>query len=74
MACDMGPMFGGMWPISSAGLFAWAGLVAVAVWAVARITRRSPDDAHTVLAERFARGEIDEEEFAQRRRVLDDTR
>jgi putative membrane protein len=70
----MGPMFGGMWLMSSAGLVAWAGLVAVSVWAVARLTRRRPEDAHAMLAERFARGEIDEEEFARRRRLLDEAR
>jgi putative membrane protein len=74
IACDMGPMFGGMWPMSFAGLLAWAGLVAVAVWAVARLLPRRSHDAQAVLAERFARGEIDEQEFAQRCRLLDATR
>jgi putative membrane protein len=32
---------------------------------------RSGPDAREILAERFARGEISEEEFEQRRRVLE---
>lgn len=56
------------------GLF-WAAMIATAVWAIRRL---SPRDAHTggaptnamrVLEERFARGEIDADEF-QRRRVI----
>ena len=33
--------------------------------------RRSKPDAREILAERFARGEISEEEFEQRKRVLE---
>ena len=56
----------------------WGGLVALVVFLVrgsgARPSqggeRRSGPDAREILAERFARGEISEEEFEQRRRVL----
>jgi putative membrane protein len=56
----------------------WGGLIAVVVFAVrsfAAGSRRgsgegpSPD-AKTILENRFARGEISEEEFEQRKRVL----
>lgn len=33
---------------------------------------QAPDDARQVLDERFARGEIDEQEYRQRRSVLED--
>lgn len=35
-------------------------------------TARGPSSAREVLDERFARGEIDEEEYRARRRVLDE--
>ena len=35
--------------------------------------KRAPPDAREILAERFARGEISEDEFEERRRVLDHT-
>jgi putative membrane protein len=57
----------------------WGGLVALVVFLVrgfgARPSLREEDhgrpDAQEILAERFARGEISEEEFDQRRRVLE---
>ena len=64
----------------------WGGLIAVVVFLArgfgTRPTqgehqRREPDrrepDAREILAERFARGEISEDEFEQRRRVLEHT-
>jgi len=56
----------------------WGGLIAVVVFAVRSFaggSRRgsgegpSPD-ARTILENRFARGEISEDEFEQRKRVL----
>jgi putative membrane protein len=60
-------------------LIFWGGLVAVVVFLVrgfgARSSqeeeKRSGPDALEILAERFARGEISEDEFDQRRRVLE---
>lgn len=57
----------------------WGGLVAVIVLAVRAFGggsgRRSGDaqvpDPKTVLENRFARGEISQEEFEQRKRVLE---
>jgi putative membrane protein len=61
-------------------LIFWGGLVALAVFLVrgglatrpshGEQTRNGPD-AQEILAERFARGEISEDEFEQRRRVLE---
>lgn len=58
----------------------WGGLIALIVWAVRSATPRqegpwgprvgSTERADEVLAERFARGEIDEEEFTRRRELL----
>jgi putative membrane protein len=61
----------------------WALLIVLAVWLV-RYFRTEPvhrsgeqprmtDRADEVLAERFARGEIDEEEFTRLRRILHTT-
>lgn len=59
-------------------LIFWGGLAAVAVFLVrgigSRPTQRDEKrraDAREILAEQFARGEISEEEFERRRRVLE---
>lgn len=60
-------------------LIFWGGLVALVVLLVRGFGARpgrgeekpSRPDAREILAERFARGEISEEEFEQRRRVLE---
>jgi putative membrane protein len=51
------------------------GAIAVAVWAIARSSpgredRNGGPDAEEILRERFARGEIGEEEFRTRRDAL----
>lgn len=56
----------------------WAGVIAVAIWAVRAADRRSSGDpsgrrALEVLEERYARGEIDDEEFERRRAMLERT-
>ena len=63
-------------------LIFWGGLAALVVWLVRSLLARDrlpttpaqppppPRGADDLLAERFARGEIDEEEFARRRKVL----
>jgi putative membrane protein len=57
----------------------WGGLIALAVWLVRSLrtdnnpTQAAPSPfarADEVLAERFARGEIDEDEFTRRRALL----
>jgi putative membrane protein len=56
----------------------WVLVIGVVVWAVARITARDgahgraePDSARRILDERFARGEIDEDEYRRRRDQLE---
>lgn len=74
--------YGGGW--GSAGLIGmgamvlfWGALIWFAVWAIARATRSEPDrgltleSARAVLDRRFASGEIDAEEYADRRRLLE---
>ena len=61
-------------------LLFWGGLLAVIVWAVVRITanrqgggtdaRVGGDSAEEVLRQRFARGEIDAQEYEERHRIL----
>lgn len=53
----------------------WGGLIWVLIYGIRNFSRsgdRSTDDrsALRVLEERFARGEIDRDEFEERRRVL----
>ena len=55
----------------------WGGIVALIVYAMRGGSQRDaaarPEtpDARSLLEERFARGEISEDEFEQRRRVLE---
>ena len=52
-------------------LLFWGGLIALAIYAVTRLTRRKDSDsALSILNERFARGEIDQKEFEQRKSAL----
>ncbi|MGH2653341.1 MAG: SHOCT domain-containing protein [Actinomycetota bacterium] len=66
----MGPgMWFAMWifPLLFFGV-----LIAFGVWAVRRFTERGPrSSARQILEERFARGEIDTEEFERRVRALE---
>lgn len=59
-------------------LLLWGGIVALVVFAVRGRGGQGDDgrredrpDARAILEERFARGEISEDEFEQRRRVLE---
>lgn len=57
-------------------LLLWGGLAAILVFAVGMFASRShrrsdePTDARTILENRFARGEISQEEFEERKRAL----
>ncbi len=56
-------------------LLLWGGIVLLIVWAVrnlgaSRVERDTTDRALEILEERFARGEIDNDEFIQRRSEL----
>jgi uncharacterized membrane protein len=68
LACEMGSIF--MMPMWLGGFLVWGALIGVAVWSVLRFTGRSRGDATTILEQRFARGEIDSDEFERRRRLL----
>ena len=49
----------------------WGGLIALVIWAVNRFTGGGPSDrALAILNERFARGEIDQQEYEKRKAVL----
>ena len=67
------------WPAMFLSLLFWILIIAVIVWAVKYITghsrstpagRRYDDSALRILRERYARGEIDREEFESKRRDL----
>lgn len=70
--CD-GHMGGGWWWVMGIGWLIFLALIVVLAFALARGyrsangTRRS---AHDTLDERFARGEIDEDEYRRRRETL----
>ena len=49
----------------------WGALIAFLIWAVRRFTAsRSSDNALSILNERFAKGEIDQQEYEQRKAAL----
>ena len=68
---DMSGMWPMMWGMWIGGLLFWGALLGFGVWAIRRFTDRPrATDARRILEERFARGEIDAEEFERRARVL----
>ena len=77
MDWDVGWGAGGWLAMSVMMVAFWGGIIALVVWAVRSATPRAAGPfvdparrAEDVRAERFARGEIDEEEFTQRRALL----
>jgi putative membrane protein len=63
-------MWWAMWVFPTIFLVA---LVALGIWGVRRFSDRWPSsDARRILEERFARGEIDAEEFRNRSSTLDE--
>lgn len=65
--------FGGwMWLMIAGTVIFWISIIAFAVWAVRRFTERPrTGSARKILDERFARGEIDAEEYASRLQELE---
>lgn len=68
--------FGGMW----LGPIIWIVVIGFGIWAVAGLMRRGGADGfeprlrktpRDILDERFAKGEIDEEEYQRRRKAID---
>jgi len=61
--------FGGLWMV----VF-WGGLIALIVWGIMRLARRSDSapkrDPLDIAKERYAKGEISEEEFNQLKKDL----
>jgi putative membrane protein len=69
--------FGGWW-MALWMLAFWAGVVLLVVWGVRTLSRGGRSDggadrenALQILKDRFARGEIDRDEFEERRSVLE---
>lgn len=80
MMCD-GGMMGGMWIMGLFWLLLIGGGIALVVWAISGRQRSgsgthqtTEDSAFSTLRERFARGDIDETEYHDRRRALDGDR
>ena len=48
----------------------WGVVVALAVWAVRSARREPPQTPERILAARYARGEIDDDEYRRRRDAL----
>ena len=49
----------------------WGGLIVLLIWAFRRFTAsRNSDSALSILNERFARGEIDQQEYDTRKAAL----
>lgn len=73
MMWDNGYGWGG-WLAMSLGVVAFWAVVAAAVVVVVRTQRqehgRRPNEARTLLDERFARGDIDEQEYRARQDLL----
>ena len=70
------PFFGHWYAAIIAGLV-YGGLIVVVVWVVLWAIRVSPrrirpDNALGILKERFARGEIDQQEYEKRKAALQD--
>jgi putative membrane protein len=71
-----GGMGGWLWLNAVVWLLVIAALAVLIVWLVIRAnqptgpTRTGTDSARRILAERFARGEIDADEYARRRELL----
>jgi putative membrane protein len=76
---DDGGMMGGMWLAGLFWLLVIGGGIALVVWAILRGTGSGgsrdggqADRSLDILRERYARGEIDESEYREMRRTLDE--
>ena len=76
MGCGWAGWGGGFWMLG--GLLLMIGVIVVLVWAVMTVTRsgRPPTGdparptSNEIIRERFARGEISEQEYEQAKKVL----
>lgn len=66
----------GAWVMVMLMVLFWGAIIATVVWAIRQYRPRDADRGDTatsamrILEERFARGEMDQDEFEQRRRTL----
>jgi len=67
-------MFGMSWLMWFPGFLVILILLGFGTWAVGRLAHRPGGGALQVLEQRLARGEIDAEEFRQRRSILEGAR
>jgi putative membrane protein len=75
-------MWDGTWGWGALGMLwmalFWVGIVVLAIWAIRQFSDgsrgRSDRRALDILEERFARGEIDRDEFEERKRALESGR
>lgn len=75
MSNGYGNMGWGSWlAMSLTMLILWGGLVVLVIWVARTVRPQAPASrADELLAERFARGEIEEDEFRRRRELLHST-
>ena len=73
LACEMGSMFGMSWWMWFPGLLILVALILFGAWAVSRSAPRTGGPVR-ILEERYARSEIDAEEFERRRATLEGPR
>ena len=67
-----GHMTGWGWGWMALGWLLWLSVIVIVVWGVGRVLSSTPRerDAHQILAERFARGELSPEEFGEQQAAL----
>ena len=67
-----GHMTGWGWGWMALGWLLWLSVIVIVVWGVGRVLSGTPRerDAHQILAERFARGELSPEEFGEQQAAL----
>jgi uncharacterized membrane protein len=68
---DAGPAF---WLTMLIGMVLFAAIIVAIVWAIMRLVGKAsaarPDESASILRERFARGEINQTEFEEAKRIL----
>ena len=63
-------MFGWLWMLGFLGLIIWAAVYVARRLSVPAVPSRGKSSALEILEERYARGELTDEEFDQRRRRI----
>jgi len=68
----MGGMAGWMWLMMAGAAVFWIAVLFIAIWAIRRVTAKpTRSSARSILEERYARGEIDADEFRRRLEFLE---